>query len=161
MNVLRILVALSAVALAAAVHGAPVVKYRMPDGRIVYSDEVPPTGKPLGVMPEPPPRQAIEPDRVARMKREREATDKAVAIRLAKLNAADAEVTAAARALTAAQAALAAGTEPQAGERLATVQPGRTRLANSYWDRQRALQRAVDAARRRLDRAHLARNALK
>ena len=82
MNVLRILVALSAVALAAGAYGAPVVKYRMPDGRIVYSDEVPPTGKPLGVMPEPPPRQAIEPDRVARMKREREATDKAVARRL-------------------------------------------------------------------------------
>ena len=73
----------------------------------------------------------------------------------------EAEIKAATRALEAAQAAAEAGVEPLEGERLGTVRKGQSRLSEGYWERQRALRSAVDEARRRLDAAYLARDAVR
>ena len=136
-----------------------VYKYRMPDGRILYTSEVSTTGKLLEVLPEPAPRpRVIEAERRAKLQRETETLDDAVARRLNSLEAVDTETKAATRALAAAQAAAEAGLEPLEGERLGTVRKGQTRLSEGYWERQRALRQAVDAARRRLDAAYLARD---
>ena len=54
--------------------------------------------------------------------------------------------------LDAARRAKADGEEPLAGERLGTTS-GRSRLNETYWARQDLLERAVDAAQRRLERA--------
>jgi len=59
-----------------------------------------------------------------------------------------------------AEAALAEGREPRAGERLGK-QGGGSRLTQAYFDRIHRLERAVEQARARLDHAYQARNALK
>lgn len=158
---LQALLPLGAV-LAFAMAGADareVYKYRLPDGRILYTSEVSTTGKLLEVLPEPAPApRVIESERLAKQKRERDALENAVAKRLNTRDAIDAEIKAATRALADAQAAAEADLEPLEGERLGTVRKGKTRLSESYWERQRALRNAVDEARRRLDAAYLARD---
>jgi len=61
-------------------------------------------------------------------------------------------VTAAEQALRNAEAARAAGKEPLASERIGTA-GGASRLSESYFDRQRKLEEAVEKARRELDAA--------
>ena len=137
-----------------------VYKYRMPDGRILYTNEVSVTGKLLEVLPEPAPApKVIESERLAKQKRFREDGERALAKRLGSLDAVDAEIKAATRALEAALAAAEAGVEPLEGEHLGTVGKRRSRLSEGYWERQRALRSAVDESRRRLDAAYLARDA--
>ena len=139
-----------------------VYKYRMPDGRILYTSEVSTSGKLLEVLPEPAPApKVIEGERRAKLQRERENAEGILVKRLTTLDAVDAEIKAAIRALEAATVAAEAGLEPLPGERLGTVRTGRTRLAESYWERQRTLRHAVDSARQRLDAAYLARNAMR
>ncbi len=160
-----------------------VYKYRMPDGRILYSSEVMTQGKLLEVLPPPPASpQLIESEQRARLQRER-AQERAVSKRLDSMDAVEAEIKSATLALEAAKAAAAAGVEPLPGEHLglakkptgaaikpgdaviipggATLEPGRTRLNDDYWGRQRQLGLALDAARVRLDTAYLARDALR
>ena len=62
------------------------------------------------------------------------------------------KVTAAEQALRNAEAARAAGKEPLASERIGTA-GGASRLSESYFDRQRKLEEAVEKARRELDAA--------
>ncbi len=147
---------------AVVVEAREVYKYRMPDGRILYTNEVSVTGKLLEVLPEPAPApKVIESERLAKQKRLQDDGERAVAKRLGSLDAVEAEIKAATRALEAAQAAAEASVEPLEGERLGTVRKGRSRLSEGYWERQRALRSAVEEARRRLDAAYLARDAVR
>jgi len=59
-------------------------------------------------------------------------------------------VSAAEKALADAQAALAAGKEPREGERIGTAKGG-SRLNEAYFERMKALESAVENARRNLD----------
>ena len=146
---------------AIAAEAREVYKYRMPDGRILYTTEVSTQGRLLEVLPEPAPAPTvIESERLAKLKREQDKDGRAVGKRLDTLDAVDAEIKAATRALEAAKTAAEAGVEPLAGERLGT-RSGRSRLSESYWQRQRELRDALDDARRRLDAAYLARDAIR
>jgi hypothetical protein len=60
------------------------------------------------------------------------------------------EIEQAEQAVRDAEAALGAGKEPLAGERLGTA-GGNSRLSDEYWARQKALEDAVAQARKRLD----------
>ncbi len=153
--------ALLALALDAA-GAREVYKYRMPDGRILYSSEVMTQGKLLEVLPPPPASpKLIESEQRAKLKRE-QAQERAIIKRLDSMDAVEAEIRAATLALETAKAAAAAGVEPSPGERQGLAnKPGRTRMSDAYWERQRQLDRALDAARERLDAAYLARNALR
>ena len=145
-------------ALAPAVAAAEsVYKYQRHDGSIVYSD-VPLRGARLigrfELVPVPAPARAVhampgrgaatDPDELARQ-------------RVQDLDAADAAIKEAEQSLKEALERQQAGVEPLAGERRGNVD-GRSRLTPAYFERQRALAAAVDAARARLDEAYRQRN---
>ncbi len=73
------------------------------------------------------------------------------------LDTADADVQAARQELEAAQVALKAGQEPQAGDRTGTVS-GVQRFNDAYLQRVKSLQDAVAAAQKKLDDAQARRN---
>ena len=161
MNSLFIAVATVVMLSGAAAHASEVYKYRMPDGRILYTTQVSTTGKLLEVLPEPAPGpRVIEAARLAKLKREQDQANNATAKRLATLDAVEAETKAALRALEAAKQAIEQNVEPLPGERLGTAK-GKSRLAEGYWERQRELRQAVEAARQRLDDAYRARDAIR
>ena len=161
MNPLFVAVAAVVMLTGAAAHASEVYKYRMPDGRILYTTQVSTTGKLLEVLPEPAPRpRVIEAERLTKLKREQDQANNATAKRLATLDAVDAEIKAALRALEAAKEANEQSVEPLPGERLGTAR-GKSRLTEGYWERQRELRQAVEAARQRLDDAYRARDAIR
>ena len=161
MNPFFVAVAAVAMLTGAAAHASEVYKYRMPDGRILYTTQVSTTGKLLEVLPEPAPGpRVIEAERLAKLKREQDQANNATAKRLATLDAVEAEIKAALRALEAAKEANEQSVEPLPGERLGTAK-GKSRLAEGYWERQRELRQAVEAARQRLDDAYRARDAIR
>ena len=137
-----------------------VYKYQRPDGSTLYSD-VPLRGAKLigrfELVPVPPPARAAparsargaarDPDELARR-------------RVEDLDAADAAIKAAEQSLQEALERQQAAVEPLAGERRGNV-GGRSRLTPDYFERQRALAAAVDAARARLDEAFRQRNELR
>jgi hypothetical protein len=139
-------------ALVAAFALAPAVaqvlyKSTMPDGRVVYGDKPvegaakvepyqPDTAK-TGVQMTTPREKGV----VQQMEQER----------LQREQAQDA-LLAAEKRLREAEAAVEAGREPLPGERLGTVGGG-SRLTDEYWARQKALESAVEQARRNLDEA--------
>jgi len=125
----------------------PVYKSTLPDGRVIYGDRPDPAAAKVeestpdtsnrgigGVTPRE--AQALEELESARAGREGES---------AKLRALQ-------KAVTDAEAAQAAGKEPLPGERLGTS-GGASRLNESYWERQRSLDDAVEKARRDLEAA--------
>ena len=149
--------ALALTLLAGAAEAGPVYKYRLPDGRIVYTSDKIPNAKLLDTLPEPALAQPVDSARQGRLEQDRREAELAVARSLATLAAADAEITAAGRALRGAKALQQAGVEPGEGDRIGTVRSGRA--SDAYLERQQTLQDAVDAAQQRLDKAHEARNA--
>lgn len=161
MNPLFVAVATIVMLSGTAAHASEVYKYRMPDGRILYTTQVSTTGKLLEVLPEPAPGpRVIEAERLAKLKREQDQANNATAKRLATLEAVEAEIKAALRALEAAKQASEQSVEPLPGERLGTAR-GKSRLTEGYWERQRELRRAVEVARQRLDDAYRARDAIR
>lgn len=136
----------------------PVYKYQLPDGRIVYTSETMPNARLLGTVREPQAPQPVDAEKQAKMKRERDASSQAGKQRSDRLQAVNAEVVAATRALEEARARQVAGVEPEEGDRTGTVRAGGSRGNSAYLDRQRQLQEAVDAAQKRLDAAYKARN---
>ena len=140
---------LRAAILAALMWAAPswadkVFKSIMPDGRIIYSEKpvpgakkveeiIPQTGNTGVQITTPQERQQLQ---------EFEAKRKRDADRQSQI--AEAE-----KALQEDEAALAAGKEPLPGERVGTAGGG-TRLSEAYFERQKALQAAVEAARKHL-----------
>jgi hypothetical protein len=137
------------------VQAQTVYKYQMPDGRILYSTEVQPQGKLLEtIKPAPAPASGnARPPPTSDGGRS--------AQRVADLEAADAEVKEASRALAEARKRQEAGIEPEEGERVGTVRAGRGRAREEYLERQRELQDAVDAAQKRLDAAYKRLNELR
>ena len=145
--------------LAGASQAGPVYKYRLPDGRIVYTSDKIPNAKLLDTLPEPALAQPVDPARQGSLEKDRREAELALARRLASLAAADAEIDAAGRALRVAKARQTAGVEPGEGDRIGTVRSGRGRASEAYLERQQTLQDAVDTAEQRLDKAWEARNA--
>lgn len=133
---------------AAAAHAQGVFRSTMPDGRIIYGDKPAPGAKeskevtlqPNIALP-PAPQAAPAPSP------QQKDFDKA-----------DADVKKAQQELDRARAALAAGGEPQEGERIGT-KSGASRLNDSYNQRIKSLEDAVVAAQARLDDALTRRNA--
>jgi len=76
------------------------------------------------------------------------------------LDAAVAEIKAAEQALKEAEERQKQAVEPLPGERAANVD-GRSRLGPEYFERQRAREAEVEAARKRLEEAYRARNQLR
>lgn len=132
-------------ALLAPAAGQTLYKYKTPDGRTVYSDKPPPDGikaqestldtSKRGIAP-PTAREKAALKQLESDRRQREF--EAERVRKAEIALHDAEV------------AQQLGKEPQAGERIGTVS-GNQRLTDAYWERQKKLEEAVAAARRRLE----------
>ena len=162
MSILREAVIACAVlcALATPARAYEIYLYRMPDGTALYTHELPARGKLQEIIKAPAPdsRQIEQEDR-ARLKREDARANRIAMHRVASLDAVETEIHDATQSLSDLKAALAAGIEPRAGERLGIV-GGHTRLSPAYWARQRKLRQAIDAARMRLDDAYAERNAL-
>jgi len=123
-------------------------KSTLPDGRIVYGDKPAPdavkveSSKPdtskTGITASTPKDAALARQmEEERLKRDGGGPDK---------------VRAAEQALREAEAAYAAGKEPRSNERIGTA-GGASRLTESYWNRQKDLEYAVEKARRNLDQA--------
>ncbi len=124
----------------------------MPDGRKVIGDKPAPGAKEVHKMPltrgntSTPLSNPGQPAEGA-------------ATRQQTLEAADAEVTEAERNLAAAKAALKAGREPQAGERIGVAKKGASQLTEAYTKRIQSLENGVAAAQKQLDDALSRRNA--
>lgn len=160
MNALKLIAAAALFVLSGIAASQTVKKYQLPDGRIVYTSDDMPNAKLLGTLAAPTPAQPLDDARKAQMQREKNAATQAAGKRASTLAAADAEYNAAVKALADARARLAAGEAPEEGERSGTVRGGGKGRANSdYADRQAALQKGVDAAQARLDKAIQARDA--
>ena len=131
-----------------------VYKSTMPDGRVVYAEKPMPGAARVDTLEPPPARSGIggitseERARAARSDNERAAAAAAVVRGERALEAARRE-------LQQAEAAREAGKEPLPNERIGIVGGG-SRLTESYHARQKALEDAVDAARRRLSEAQRA-----
>jgi len=122
-------------------------KSTMPDGSVVYGDKpAPDAAKVEETRPDikkggiggttPREQDALQEMEKARQQRE----------------GGQEKVTATEQALRNAEAARAAGKEPMASERIGTA-GGASRLSETYFDRQRKLEEAVEKARRGLDQA--------
>ena len=117
-----------------------------------------PNAKLLGTVREPQPPQQVDAAKQEKMKRDRETASQSGKQRSDRLEAANAEVVAATKALEEAKARQAAGVEPEEGDRTGTARAGASRRNSAYLERQQQLQDAVDAAQKRLDAAYKARN---
>jgi hypothetical protein len=152
--------ALLAAGLAGSAMAQTLYKSTDRDGRVSYADEPAPGAvkverlQVVPATPDDPVRAAAESERLrqqAEQTRERERQ------REAALNQAHAEVLAALDALKQAQQRREAGVEPLPGERLG-LRGGGSRLAPSYFARQRDLDREVNEAQQSLDKAYARRN---
>ncbi len=128
-----------------------IYKIQMPDGRIVYSDEIIEGGKILdqaevkqapAATPAPAPSAA-----------EAEAVTLRLRERMAQIDRAHEEIVSAAQALEQAKRRLEAGKEPLAGERQGQAGGG-ARLSPQYFERVRELENDVAQAQARLDHAY-------
>lgn len=168
MRTLRTLSPLAALALATAfalplAHSQTVYKSTMPDGHIVYGQKPVKGAAKVQKLEPAAPLIAVDPEAAEALRQREKAQvseiDKRLAARRSARDTADAEVTRAQETLGAAEKALAAGREPLPGERIATADGG-SRLSQEHFDRVKALEDDVKAAKERLDRARRQRNVL-
>ena len=138
-----------ACALCASSAGAqPVYKSTMPDGKVVYGEKPAPGATRVDTIEAPPAKTGVsgltpeEKARAEQLARERAATAAAGAKSKQALDEAR-------KALAQAEAARDAGKEPLPGERLGLAGGG-SRLTDAYFARQKNLDAAVAAARKRL-----------
>jgi hypothetical protein len=132
-------------------------------GRVSYSDApLPGAAKVEQVLIEPLDPQSARRIEAARERSHREAEEfqQRARQREQALDQAHAEVIAAFNALKEAQQRREAGVEPLPGERLG-IGRGASRLADSYFRRQQALDGEVGAAQQRLEQAYARRNELR
>ena len=131
---------------AAGISAQVVYKSTMPDGRVIYAEKPDPSAKRVDRI-EPPPAKTgttiITPEEVARA--ENLARERAAATAAKQGDLDDAR-----KQLQKAQAARDAGKEPLPGERIGTA-GGANRLTEAYHTRQKALEDALTAARKRVD----------
>ena len=131
-----------------------IYRYLMPDGTVLYTQEVSTKGSLLEVIESPAPdTKQIEEERRAILKRE-----EAHANGVAESSGNETDIPDALDALTTSKAALLAGVAPHSGERLGIKGSHHTSLSPAYWARQLELRRAVDDAREQLDDAYNAVN---
>jgi hypothetical protein len=128
--------------------GAPaqtIYKSTMPDGKVTYGEKPAPGAQKVETL-EPPPAKtgltAVTPEEQARAREVKKAPGNSTA-RTRELE--DARLK-----LQKAEAARDAGKEPLPGERVGRAGGG-SRLSEEYFARQKGLEEAVDAARKRVD----------
>jgi hypothetical protein len=135
--------------LGAVAHAQVIHKSVMPDGKVIYSEKPVPGAARIETI-EPPPAKtgmsALTPEEKARA--DQFAKDRAAAASAAAKKGS--EIEEAQRQLKQAEAARETGKEPLPGERVGTV-GGTTRLSDAYYLRQKTLEDAVLAARKRLE----------
>jgi hypothetical protein len=159
-----VLVITLALAAATALAQQPIFRSVMPDGRIIYGDKPAPGAKEAEQVRLPPSNIARPAQRSEAGASPTQPSGTGASPRQQALEAADAKVQEAQRALDAAKAALEAGREPQEGEREGTTikkgrSTGSTRASDTYMQRIEVLENAVAAAQKNLDDALAQRNA--
>lgn len=154
----RILAATICALLASPATADTIYKSVRRDGSVVYSDKPLPGARHVERIDPSKSTLSIISDPDARRTPEQSATNQRIAQREARLNQADAQVKAAARALEEAQDRLDQSIEPLPGERSASV-GGSSRLNELYTGRVAAVQQQMEEARRRLEAAYAERNA--
>lgn len=160
-----LLLVLSGASMAVAPALAQMVnKYVYPDGRVVYSDQPVPGAKRAGSLELPPAPSAGQVEaarkRAADEKRTREDLLRRLESRRKELDAAEQRVSGARKSLAEAESAQERGREPLPGEMLG-VAGGGVRPSEAYANRQAELQRNVETARKELDDALRAWNAVR
>ena len=128
----------------AAIAAQTLYKSTMPDGKVVYSEKPVPGAAKVDTVEGPPAKTGVTSATDQEKARAAEATAKARAAAQQSPGLADAR-----SALQKAEAARDAGKEPLPGERLGTA-GGASRLTDAYFERQKCLEGAVEAARRRV-----------
>ena len=155
--------AVIALGFAASVAAETIYRSVAPDGQVTYSSQPVPGSRETTALDieslTPEQRHAAEELRHHDRVLAREADARWHALQ-ARWRAADAAVSSAQRELRRAERALHAARVPRAGDRLGTVHGG-SRLTAAYFDRLAAADRRVQAARKRLDEAYEARDAVK
>ena len=145
-NVFRFLPVVVLLAAAPITHAQVVYKSTMPDGKVIYTEKPVPGAARVDTI-EPPPAKtgmsSLTPEEKARA--EEFAKQRAAAAAKKGNDLDDAR-----QQLKQAEAAREAGKEPLPGERIGTA-GGASRLTEAYHARQKKLEDAVDAARKRLD----------
>jgi len=126
-------------------------KSTMPDGKVVYGEKPEPGAKQVDTMASPPPKTGT----TVLTPAEKKGVDQRLEKRSATADAQRRELEAAHEQLKKAQAERETGKEPLPGERLGTA-TGASRLTDEYWQRQKNLEAAVEAARRRVEQAEQA-----
>lgn len=146
---------------AAAAHAAEVI-YRSvaPDGEVTYSYQPQPGARETTTIE----IRTLSPEQGRAARQHLRSDEQAASARAVALERqwrrVDREILAARNALTQAEKALQDGRTPLPGERRGNAGGG-SRLAETYFQRLGGLEAAVAQAKRRLDRAYAARNALK
>ena len=120
-------------------------KSTMPDGQVIYGDKPAPGAAKVEQTKVAPATKGVIPPTPG----ETRALKQLEADR-ARRDAVDSRTRAAEKALADAEAARAGGKEPREGERIGTAS-GASRLNDAYWERQKALESAVEKARRDLE----------
>jgi hypothetical protein len=121
-------------------------KSTMPDGKVIYGDKPAPGAIKVDKM-KPPSTKGV----TASTPKEAKALKDMEAARAGRESSGQ-DLKAAEEALRRAEAAQAAGKEPKEGDRIGTV-GGAQRFTDSYWERQKALERDVVTARANYERA--------
>ena len=126
-------------------------KSTMPDGKVVYGEKPEPGAGRVDTIEAPPAKTGTTVVTPA----EKKAADQRIQKRAAGDEGWRRELEAAYEQLKKAEAARDAGQEPLPGERLGTA-TGASRLTDDYWNRQKSLEAAVEAARKRVEQAEQA-----
>lgn len=126
-------------------------KSTMPDGRVVYGEKPEPGAKRVDKVEAPPPQTGT----TVLTPAEKQTIDQRIQKRAASDEAQKRDLENAHAQLKKAEAALEAGKEPLPGERQGTA-GGFSRLTDEYWVRQKNLEAAVAAARKRVEQAEQA-----
>lgn len=143
------LIAASVIVLAAAASAAsaqPVYKSTMPDGKVVYGEKPAPGAKRVDEIKPPPPKTGmttVTPAEKARVEQQAKA-------RAAGGPTVQAQLEDARKQLQQAESSREAAKEPLPGERIGTAGGG-SRLTDAYHERQKSLDLALEAARKRVN----------
>jgi hypothetical protein len=127
----------------------PVIKSTMPDGKIVYGEKPAPGAAKVETIEVPPAKTGVSTALTQEEKARAAALSKERALATAREAQQQDRLAEARKAVTDAEAALAKGKEPLPGERIGLAGGG-SRLSEAYFARQKSLEDAVAAARKRL-----------
>ena len=150
----RLLMLLSLLGMVFGAAAQDLYKSTMPNGKVVYGEKPEPGAKHVEKLPPPPPKTGT----AVLTPAEKQVIDQRMKQRAASEDAWRRELESAHAQLKKAEEAREAGKEPTPGERVGTaVGKGRTRFTDEYWERQKSLEAAVEAARKRVEEVENAR----